>query len=554
MGPHLRLVILAVAGVLTLAGQNAANEVCAGCHEQAKKLVGTAHGPVACSQCHPKHDDYPHPPNVAMPACSSCHRQAGQDYAQSVHGQQAAKGNAGAPECSTCHQGSHEVLNPLSVDFRKKVPENCGMCHDKVSAAYEASIHGKAIAKGEMNSAVCTDCHGEHKILDKSAEASPVHGGHIRDTCGQCHGNVALSRRFGIPEDRLTTFDASFHGLAAKSGAQTVANCASCHGVHDILPSTDPKSMTSPKNLPATCGKCHPGAGTRFALGPVHLAEGKNEPAGMSYVRSFYLVTIPFTIGLMLLHHGGDLVRKLVRHYRGAPVRHAPADKGEMRMFPFERLSHAMLASSFIILAYTGLALKYPEQWWARPLLIFESELQLRRLIHRIAAVVMVAVSVMHFVALVVNRKMREHWLELLPKLNDMTDATRTMGYNLGLRRERPKLPPHSYIEKAEYWAVVWGTVVMVITGGLLWFNNWSLQWLPKSVLDIATAIHWYEAVLASLAILVWHFYSVIFDPEIYPMDFAWLTGHSSRRREKHHHRPGKAPESKDTPETVPAK
>jgi cytochrome b subunit of formate dehydrogenase len=535
MRTTVRLVILVLGGILAMAGQNAANEVCAGCHEQAKKLAGTAHGSLGCSQCHLQHEDYPHPANIAKPSCAGCHTQAGQDYAQSVHGQQAAKGNGAAPECSTCHQSAHEVLNPQSADFRKNVPDTCGMCHDKVSAEYKGSIHGQAIARGEIGAAVCTDCHGQHKILARTNQDSPVFGSHVRETCGQCHGNVALARRFGIPADRLTTFDASFHGLAAKSGSQTVANCASCHGIHNIMPSADAKSMTNGKNLPHTCGKCHPGAGTRFALGPVHQAEGKNEPAGLNYVRGFYLFAIPFTIGFMLLHQSGDLIRKLLRHYRGAPVRHMPADKGELRMYPFERLSHALLATSFIILAFTGLALKYPDQWWARPFLLWESNLQLRRIVHRIAAVVMVVVSVMHFAALLVSRNLRHHWYEMLPKFRDATDAAKGMGYNLGLLKEKPVMPSHSYIEKAEYWAVIWGTVIMVITGGLLWFNNWSLQWLPKSILDIATAVHWYEAVLASLAILVWHFYSVIFDPEIYPMDFAWLTGHSSRKRQKHH-------------------
>jgi hypothetical protein len=89
-------------------------------------------------------------------------------------------------------------------------------------------------------------------------------------------------------------------------------------------------------------------------------------------------------------------------------------------------------------------------------------------------------------------------------------------------------------VEKAEYWAVVWGTIVMVVTGVMLWANNWSLQWLPKWILDVATYVHWYEAVLASLAIVVWHFYSVIFDPDVYPLDTAFLNGVSPRKRESH--------------------
>jgi cytochrome b subunit of formate dehydrogenase len=85
-------------------------------------------------------------------------------------------------------------------------------------------------------------------------------------------------------------------------------------------------------------------------------------------------------------------------------------------------------------------------------------------------------------------------------------------------------------MEKAEYWALVWGGAVMAITGVALWATNWMLAWLPKSVLDFATAVHFYEAVLATLAVFVWHFYAVIFDPDVYPMDTAWLTGRSSRK------------------------
>ena len=93
-----------------------------------------------------------------------------------------------------------------------------------------------------------------------------------------------------------------------------MANCASCHGVHNILPSSDPKSTINPKNLPATCGKCHPGAGTRFAISQVHLTpDSAGEPPALRWVRQFYLLLIPVTIGLMFLHNGGDWVRKLIR-------------------------------------------------------------------------------------------------------------------------------------------------------------------------------------------------------------------------------------------------
>jgi len=85
-------------------------------------------------------------------------------------------------------------------------------------------------------------------------------------------------------------------------------------------------------------------------------------------------------------------------------------------------------------------------------------------------------------------------------------------------------------VEKAEYWALVWGSVIMMVTGILLWGNTLAMKWMPKVILDLATSVHFYEAVLATLAIVVWHFYFVVFDPDVYPMDTAWLTGKSPRK------------------------
>ena len=234
----LNVAALLLAAGLNVAAQNAASEVCASCHDKGQKMAGTVHASLACSQCHQKHEEYPHPQNVAKPACASCHVTAGADYAKGVHGQAVAGGNQGAPECSTCHGSAHEVANPQSAAFRKNVPDTCGMCHSDMADQLKSSIHGQAVARGEMDAAVCTDCHGEHLILSKKNVNSPVYGSNVRETCGQCHSNVTLARRFGMPSDRLTTFDASFHGLAAKGGSQTVANCASCHGIHNILPSS----------------------------------------------------------------------------------------------------------------------------------------------------------------------------------------------------------------------------------------------------------------------------------------------------------------------------
>jgi cytochrome b subunit of formate dehydrogenase len=165
---------------------------------------------------------------------------------------------------------------------------------------------------------------------------------------------------------------------------------------------------------------------------------------------------------------------------------------------------------------------------------MWESAFPLRATVHRVAAVVMMAAAVMHAVSLIVNRKLREHWYAMLPNVSDVRESLQNMTWLFGLRSTKPTLSSHGYIEKAEYWAVAWGTAIMAITGVALWAVNFSLRWLPKAWLDIATAVHFYEAVLATLAIVVWHLYSVIFDPDVYPLDTAWLTGYSPRKRPHH--------------------
>ena len=509
-----------------------ATESCAGCHEQSQRVQASAHVGVGCAGCHPQHEAYPHPAGVAKPDCAECHATVAAQHAGSVHGRALKAGNAAAPDCTVCHGGAHEVKRATAGEFRQGVPELCGMCHSQVAEEYRASVHGAAGQRGVAAAPVCTDCHGEHSILSHQSQTSPVSAGHIRETCGQCHGSAQLSRRFGLPDDRLISFDASFHGLAAKAGSQSVANCASCHGVHNILPSTDRRSRTHPRNLPATCGQCHPGAGRRFALGTVHQGEGRGEGPAVVWARYGYRILIPLVIGLMVLHNLGDWARKLwLRRFRGAGPLPFRAFEPELRMYGWERLQHGLLGISFAVLVWTGFALKYPDQWWARPLVDWERYWPVRGTLHRIAGVVLLAVAAAHVTTLVLSRRLRQHWKTLWPRRTDVAEAVGTLAYNLGLMSPKPRLSRHSYIEKAEYWAVVWGTVIMAATGLMLWFNSVLLAWWPKSVLDFATVVHFYEAILATLSIVVWHLYFVIFDPDVYPLDTAWLTGFSVKPR-----------------------
>lgn len=471
--------------------------------------------------------------------CATCHadkkRMAGfrltqqepfDTYSHSVHGEAFRAGRVNAATCSDCH-GTHDLhgaANPLSKVYRGNVAGTCGRCHENVKSIFDRSIHGRAGRDGIREAPVCTDCHGEHTIRTVRDPASQVYRGAVTKTCSGCHESERIIAKFGLPADRLKTFMDSYHGLASRWGDLHAANCASCHGWHDILPSADTQSSIHERNLPKTCGKCHPGARSTPARGRIHGGERTDEFPLVRLARLFYLLVIPLTIGGMLLHNAADYLRK------------ALAGPGEVhegdaeRMNPNERLQHAVLLVTFTTLAYTGFALKYPDAWWGAPFQFTGGGEALRKGVHRWTALAFMLAGAYHLAYMLGTARGRDLLRNRLwPKLRDLTDPVALLAYNLGLRRERPVLPYPSYIERAEYWALVWGSLVMAATGTLLVFNDFTLKHFPLWVSNLATLVHFLEAVLACLSIPVWHFYWTIFDPDVYPMNWAWLTGKARR-------------------------
>jgi formate dehydrogenase gamma subunit len=209
-----------------------------------------------------------------------------------------------------------------------------------------------------------------------------------------------------------------------------------------------------------------------------------------------------------------------------------------LRMTLNERIQHFMLLSTFMTLVFTGFALKYPEAFWVKWTMFFigKNAFELRGLVHRVAAVLMTSASVYHLFYVIFTRRGRKLIADLWFYKKDLTDLFLSLGYLVGKVDEKPKLGRFSYIEKAEYWAVVWGTFVMGATGSMLWFQNYFLPIINIYGMDLATAVHWYEAILASLAILVWHFYFIFLNPDVAPMNKAWFTGYLTRHQMENEH------------------
>jgi formate dehydrogenase gamma subunit len=133
-------------------------------------------------------------------------------------------------------------------------------------------------------------------------------------------------------------------------------------------------------------------------------------------------------------------------------------------------------------------------------------------------------------------RRGHEDLKEMLVTKKDLKDIVDLFLYNLGVRNDKPKFGKFNFKEKFEYWAVVWGTAVMVITGLLMWYAEAAMIIFPKWALDVARIIHGYEAILAFLAVIIWHFYNVHLNPSVFPMSRVWITGRITIEELKENH------------------
>ncbi|NNG47278.1 MAG: hypothetical protein HKM86_09240, partial [Deltaproteobacteria bacterium] len=303
---------------------------CTDCHEDVEELPHTARLKVVdCSGCHSEVADvyaksrhvvgYRKTAGIEAPRCQDCHGAhaiprstlssspvyfrniaetctrchgnrevierggiafpgAARMYEKSIHNVAIVeKGLNKSASCVDCH-GAHDLrdrFDPLSLIYRTNIPETCGKCHYGVFTIFRESVHGVALYRGVPDAPGCTDCHGEHEIRQAEDPDSAVSFMAISEkTCPSCHAAEKLAARYGIETGKVKGYRDSFHGLSQRLGDRTVASCSSCHGVHEIFGTSDPRSTVNPKNLPVTCGQCHPGATENFAKGNIHAGTG----------------------------------------------------------------------------------------------------------------------------------------------------------------------------------------------------------------------------------------------------------------------------------------
>lgn len=345
---YFKIYVIVITGVLLLSGKGFSqmqNQKCLICHGKpdfgAKRddgsfvklyvneavLSNSPHVKISCYDCHNDIVEITalgHQKNVAKVQCTRCHYENNpvgapetekyREFQESVHQQELSKGNPNAPRCQTCH-GSHNIKAAKSQDSLQLKQNNtkiCGSCHIDIYTTYSTSVHGVALLKKSSTDVPgCTDCHGEHKIRKHDDPESSVFKTAIYGTCGNCHASEKIVEKYGIKSDKFETYEESYHGIAVQFGEKTVANCASCHGVHDIKPQDDPTSSINENNIVQTCGKCHPDANANYAKGRIHINPQSEESGSIFYISSTFKWLTIITLSLLAIHVGLDLFRKI---------------------------------------------------------------------------------------------------------------------------------------------------------------------------------------------------------------------------------------------------
>lgn len=579
------------------------SEACTKCHEPAgEEWKGSAHhsalaqgkaGAPGCVDCHGSHAIVPktdrsspiYPLNLPA-TCEKCHSggaEAGKtapggeridQYEAGVHGRALRKdGLIVSATCASCH-GGHDVLpasDPKSEVARRNIPTTCGACHVGILETYLGGVHGEAFTTGSADVPVCTDCHSEHGISATDSAASHVSPKLVAETCARCHGDDEFVKSHGLKSGVRASWGSSYHGIASSLGAEGAANCASCHGFHDIFPSEDTRSPIHVANLDRTCGACHSNASAAFARVPVHSTIDAASNPVPYWVKTIYTWLVVAVIGAFVLFILLDLFGRLRLKLGWGPheTHHvdplewpdedrlvAPGEKF-LRMALHGRLQHAVLVSSFLLLVVTGVPVFLHDLGLMQSVIDLEGGYILRSQLHRIGAIGLIGLSLWHLAVLALSPKARRWAWSMMFRPRDVLDFAQEMNFNLGIGRwlerrallrplfarwpelagvERPCRGRYGLVEKLEYGAVVWGNIVMIATGFILWRPDWFLDWMPSWTFDVSRVVHGFEATLAFLAIIIWHMYHVQMRPGLFLRNGVWFHGKMTREELRHHH------------------
>ncbi len=214
----------------------------------------------------------------------------------------------------------------------------------------------------------------------------------------------------------------------------------------------------------------------------------------------------------------------------------APLPESFRRFTNRQRLEHFVLMIAVIMLTMTGLPQKYPDAGWAETIVLGLGGIDMTRAIHRLFGAVLAIVAVEHLTFILGTLLLGRARATMVVSRKDVGDAVQNLKYCLGIAPKAPQFDRYDYKQKFEYWGLIFGGLVMVCTGLVLWFPTLAARFLPAEVIPTSKVLHTNEAMLATLVVVVWHMYGAHLSPEVFPADTSIFTGKISRERLKHEH------------------
>jgi len=203
-------------------------------------------------------------------------------------------------------------------------------------------------------------------------------------------------------------------------------------------------------------------------------------------------------------------------------------DKSQIRQ-------HQLLIFSVVLLTVTGLPLRFASATVSQTFVKLIGGAALASKLHHFGGFLLIVVCIWHLLYLILRRGHRMS-TAVLPNKQDLLDVRDELLWLIGKRQEQPKYGRYSWIEKFEYWAMAWGSIVMILTGLILWFPVTAAKVVNGFGIELATLVHGYEALLAALSIAIWHMYHVHLRADVWPMNRMWLTGTMTEAEMRHHH------------------
>jgi formate dehydrogenase gamma subunit len=437
-------------------------------------------------------------------------------------------------------QDAHAAMveNSGSKENKAYFIEVCGSCHQDRLTEFKSSVHGLANNDREIPAVGCVDCHDSHLAPLVTSKESKLYRGSDVKTCGRCH------------KDSLNSYMETFHGKQFHIGNTLAPTCIYCHRGHE-LPTDSPASFIHVNNIGGMCAGCHGDAISAGVGADTMLIQNLSQDSTRkvthfrdpvtagpfsiaSMIDSTYLSMIIGIVGFFTLLSTRDYMRKTQTGVSETSASKDDENKESVKRFSVSwRLQHFFWALSFILLAATGLSLKFPESVLSEAVVWMSGGEELRSVIHRLAAIVFMLLAAIHLLPYLL--KLKPPGKIFLSK-KDFIDAFLHTSYLFGRADKMPLMYRYTWYQKVEYWATVIGGFIVISTGLVMWNFSPLASQIPVEIVFYAQLIHGWEAILAVLVIFVQHFYHVFLNPDVFPMDKSWLTGKTSYKVMKHDH------------------